>query len=58
MDNKKLLIKEAKEDIIWQKLKLLAKELGFGSYDCKLVVHDSRIIEVDVVRELNKIRAD
>ena len=58
MTEKNVLTAEAKADTIWQKLKERAKDLRFGSYDCKLVVHESQIVEVDVVRELSKIRAD
>jgi hypothetical protein len=56
--DKIVLTNDVKSDTIWQKLKERAKSLGFGSYDCKLVVHNNEIVEVDVVRELSKIRAD
>jgi stalled ribosome rescue protein Dom34 len=57
-NEKKDLTKADKAERIWVKLKVKAQEIGYGTFDCTVIVHDGYITEVQHWRTKESIRGD
>jgi len=45
-------------DNIWEKLKLRAEQVGYGSLLCEIQVHQGEIRQVDITTVKERMRAD
>lgn len=44
------------DNIIMRKLKEVAKEIGYGSYDAKITIHDGQIRSAEISNRIEKVR--
>ena len=45
-------------DNIWEKLKLRAEQVGYGTLICEIQVHQGQIRQVDITTVKERMRAD
>ena len=57
-NRKKDLTKADKADKIWLKLKVKAQNIGYGTFECTIIVHDGNITEIQHWPGRESIRAD
>lgn len=57
-NRKKDLTAADKSDKIWLKLKVKAQQIGYGTFDCKVIVHKGNITEIQHWPARESIRAE